>query len=106
VLDRISLHSCADHVPAVAFLDVTWYTRLTQERGDDAAAELAAMVGRLVCRTSIEQGGKPSNGWATARCSTSPTRPGRLGHAGDAQRPRCGRPAARPRRIHAGPVLF
>jgi class 3 adenylate cyclase len=33
--------------------------RLTQERGDDAAAELAATVARLVRRSSVQHGGKP-----------------------------------------------
>jgi len=45
--------------PAICFLDITGYTRLTSERGDAAAADLAAGLNRLVTRTSVERGGKP-----------------------------------------------
>jgi len=45
--------------PAICFLDITGYTRLTQERGDEAAAELAASLNRLVTRTSLDRGGRP-----------------------------------------------
>lgn len=45
--------------PAMCFLDITGYTRLTQERGDEAAAELATELSRLVQRTSVQHGGKP-----------------------------------------------
>jgi adenylate cyclase len=53
------LHSRLDHPPAMCFLDITGYTRLTQEHGDAAAAELAEQLGRLVQRTSIKYGGRP-----------------------------------------------
>ena len=43
----------------MCFLDITGYTRLTQERGDAAAAELAERLGRLVQRTSVKHGGRP-----------------------------------------------
>jgi adenylate cyclase len=45
--------------PAMCFLDITGYTRLTQERGDEAAAALAAQLARLVQRTSVQHGGRP-----------------------------------------------
>jgi adenylate cyclase len=45
--------------PAVCFLDITGYTRLTEERGDEAAADLAARLSRLVRRTSLDHGGQP-----------------------------------------------
>jgi len=45
--------------PAICFLDITGYTRLTHERGDEAAADLAAGLGRLVHRTATERGGRP-----------------------------------------------
>jgi adenylate cyclase len=45
--------------PAICFLDITGYTRLTRERGDEAAADLAEALGRLVTRSSLERGGKP-----------------------------------------------
>jgi len=47
------------HPPAMCFLDITGYTRLTQEHGDEAAASLAERLGRLVQRTSLAQGGRP-----------------------------------------------
>ncbi|HET9497602.1 MAG TPA: adenylate/guanylate cyclase domain-containing protein [Candidatus Limnocylindria bacterium] len=48
-----------DRPPAVCFLDITGYTRLTSERGDAAAAQLATELGRLVQRTSVQHGGRP-----------------------------------------------
>lgn len=47
-----------DRPPAICFLDLTGYTRLTDERGDAAAAELAGQLARLVQRTSAQHGGK------------------------------------------------
>jgi len=46
-------------LPGICFLDITGYTRLTQERGDAAAAELAEQLARLVQRTSAQHGGRP-----------------------------------------------
>jgi adenylate cyclase len=43
----------------MCFLDITGYTRLTQERGDDAAADLAAELSRLVQRSSVRHTGRP-----------------------------------------------
>jgi adenylate cyclase len=43
----------------VCFLDLTGYTRLTEERGDEAAAELAETLAALVRRRSQEHGGRP-----------------------------------------------
>jgi adenylate cyclase len=45
--------------PAICFLDITGYTRLTYERGDEAAADLAEQLGRLVTRSTRESGGRP-----------------------------------------------
>jgi adenylate cyclase len=49
----------ATRVPAMCFLDITGYTRLTEERGDTAAAQLAEALTRLVQRTSVQHGGRP-----------------------------------------------
>jgi adenylate cyclase len=46
-------------VPAMCFLDLVGYTRLTEERGDAAAAELAATLAVLVNQVSREHGGVP-----------------------------------------------
>ena len=48
-----------EHPPAICFLDLTGYTRLTEEHGDDAAADLASTLGRVVRRSSAQHGGKP-----------------------------------------------
>jgi class 3 adenylate cyclase len=44
--------------PAVSFLDLSGYTRLTDEKGDEAAAELAGKLRALVRRSSQEHGGE------------------------------------------------
>jgi class 3 adenylate cyclase len=46
-------------VPAMCFLDLVGYTRLTEEQGDQVAAELAERLGVLVDRSSREHGGVP-----------------------------------------------
>jgi adenylate cyclase len=56
---RAGIHSRLERLPAICFLDITGYTRLTQELGDDAAADTAATVARLVRRSSVQHGGKP-----------------------------------------------
>lgn len=53
------IHSRLERPPAICFLDITGYTRLTQERGDEAAADLAATLARLVQRGSVPFGGTP-----------------------------------------------
>jgi adenylate cyclase len=46
-------------VPAMCFLDLVGYTRLTEEQGDQAAAELAGRLAVLVGRSAREHGGVP-----------------------------------------------
>lgn len=58
-LEEAGVRSKLDRPPAVCFLDLSGYTRLTEERGDEAAAELAASLAQLVQRTSGEHGGWP-----------------------------------------------
>jgi len=58
-LAQAGVVSRLDRPPAMCFLDITGYTRLTQERGDEAAAQLATELSRLVQRTSVQHGGKP-----------------------------------------------
>lgn len=58
-LDRAGLQQRVDREPAMCFLDITGFTRLTQERGDLAAAELAERLSRVVQRTSVQHGGRP-----------------------------------------------
>jgi adenylate cyclase len=59
ILAQAGLHSRLERPPAMCFLDITGYTRLTQERGDAAAAELAEQLGHLVQRASLKYGGRP-----------------------------------------------
>src|SRR5262245_62510372 len=56
LMAKAGIHSRLQRLPAICFLDITGYTRLTEERGDDAAADLAAMVHRLVGRSSVQHG--------------------------------------------------
>jgi adenylate cyclase len=48
-----------ERMPAMCFLDLAGYTRVTEERGDRAAAELAAGLAALVERSSRPHGGTP-----------------------------------------------
>jgi class 3 adenylate cyclase len=48
-----------ERVPAMCFLDLVGYTRLTEEHGDQAAAELAGRLAVLVGRSSRAHGGVP-----------------------------------------------
>ena len=59
LMERQGIKSRLERLPAICFLDITGYARLTQERGDDAAADLAARLARLVQRSSMRYGGKP-----------------------------------------------
>ena len=56
---KAGIHSRLERPPAICFLDISGYTRLTQERGDDAAAELSVTLARLVQRSSVQRGGRP-----------------------------------------------
>jgi adenylate cyclase len=56
---RAGLYQPVDRPPAICFLDLSGYTRLTEEHGDAAAADLAGRLARLVQRTSAQHGGKP-----------------------------------------------
>ena len=58
-MTRAGLYSPVDRPPAICFLDLSGYTRLTDQRGDAAAADLAGRLSRLVNRTSTQHGGKP-----------------------------------------------
>ena len=53
------LHTPTTRVPAICFLDLTGYTRLTEERGDSVAADLAQRLASMVERHSRRHGGTP-----------------------------------------------
>jgi adenylate cyclase len=58
-LERAGLHQRVSRPPAICFVDLTGYTRLTEERGDEVAARLAASLAALVEDISRRHGGKP-----------------------------------------------
>jgi len=47
-LERAGLFRRVDRIPAICFVDLTGCTRLTEERGDEAAARLATSLATLV----------------------------------------------------------
>ena len=93
--------------PTMCFLDITGFTRLTSERGDKAAADLADVLGRLVTRVSVENGGRPVK-WLGDGVMFHFREPGpgviaALTMADEV--PRAGLPPAHVG-LHAGPVVF
>jgi class 3 adenylate cyclase/DNA-binding transcriptional MerR regulator len=58
VLDRAGLRPRTETLPAMCFLDISGYTRLTEERGDEAAADLAARLAGSVHQASERHRGK------------------------------------------------
>jgi adenylate cyclase len=58
-LEQAGVLGQPERVPAMCFLDLVGYTRLTEERGDQVAAELAATLAVLVDRSSRQHGGVP-----------------------------------------------
>ena len=59
ILEAKGLHQRLDTPPCVCFVDLTGFTRLTEEQGDAAAAELAGRLGALVEGISRRHGGRP-----------------------------------------------
>jgi class 3 adenylate cyclase len=58
-LEKAGLHRVKVQHPAMCFLDLSGYTRLTEQQGDDVAARLAGVLGRLVQRLANEHEGRP-----------------------------------------------
>jgi adenylate cyclase len=58
-LEEVGAIARPDRVPAMCFVDLAGYTRLTEEQGDRAAAELASTLAVLVERVSRAVGGTP-----------------------------------------------
>jgi adenylate cyclase len=57
-LETAGLYKRMRRPPAVSFLDLSGFTRLTEEGGDEVAADLAARLRSLVRRSSQEHGGE------------------------------------------------
>jgi len=60
LLAEAGVHTRLQELPAICFLDITGYTQLTEDQGDEAAAELAETVSGIVRRVSARFGGKPT----------------------------------------------
>jgi adenylate cyclase len=107
LMEQAGIHSRLERLPAICFLDVSGYTRLTQELGDDAAAEMAATVARLVQRSSLQHGGKPIK-WLGDGVMFHFTEPGRGVRAALEMVDGLGGAGLPPAHVglHAGPVIF
>ncbi|HEX6263394.1 MAG TPA: adenylate cyclase regulatory domain-containing protein [Actinomycetota bacterium] len=57
-LERAGLRQRVERPPAICFVDLTGYTSFTEERGDEAAARLAASLAALVDEISLRRGGR------------------------------------------------
>jgi adenylate cyclase len=58
-LEAEGIESHVPQPPAICFVDLTGYTRLTEERGDRFAADVAAQLASLVKDISRRRGGSP-----------------------------------------------
>jgi adenylate cyclase len=58
-LEGSELAERVPHPPAICFVDLTGYTQLTEERGDEAAADVAGRLAALVTDISRSRGGRP-----------------------------------------------
>jgi adenylate cyclase len=93
--------------PAMCFLDLAGYTRLTEERGDRAAAALASSLADLVEQVSLPHGGQPVK-WLGDGVMFHFRRPGQAVVAAlemVERTPQAGLPPAHVG-LHAGPVVF
>jgi adenylate cyclase len=93
--------------PAMCFLDLAGYTRLTEERGDRAAAALVTSLADLVEQVSLPHGGQPVK-WLGDGVMFHFRQPGRAVVAAlemVERTPQAGLPPAHVG-LHAGPVVF
>ena len=106
-LDAEGIESHVPQPPAICFVDLTGYTRLTEERGDRFAADVAAQLASLVKDISRRRGGSPIR-WLGDGGMFHFRDPARAVDAGldmVEQAPASGLPPAHIG-IHAGPVIF
>jgi adenylate cyclase len=106
-LEAEGIESRIPQPPAICFVDLTGYTRLTEERGDRFAADVASQLASLVKDISRRRGGNPIRwlGDGGMFHSRDPARSVEAGLDMVEQAPRIGLPPAHIG-IHAGPVIF
>jgi adenylate cyclase len=106
-LEAEGIESRIPRPPAICFVDLTGYTRLTEERGDRFAADVASQLASLVKDIARRRGGNPIR-WLGDGGMFHFRDPARSVEAGldmVEQAPRIGLPPAHIG-IHAGPVIF
>ena len=106
-LDGEGIESHVPQPPAICFVDLTGYTRLTEERGDRFAADVAAQLASLVKDIARRRGGSPIR-WLGDGGMFHFRDPAHAVEAGldmVEQTPAIGLPPAHIG-IHAGPVIF
>jgi class 3 adenylate cyclase len=59
VLERAGLYQRVERTPTICFVDLTGYTRLTEEQGDEVAARLASRLAALVDGVALRHAGRP-----------------------------------------------
>jgi class 3 adenylate cyclase len=107
ILEANGLHQRLEAPPCVCFVDLTGYTRLTEEQGDAAAAELAGRLAALVEGISRRHGGRPVRwlGDGGMFVSREPANAVQAALEMVAQAPGAGLPPTHIG-IHSGPVVF
>jgi adenylate cyclase len=106
-LDGEGIESHVPQPPAICFVDLAGYTRLTEERGDRFAADVAAQLASLVKDIARRRGGSPIR-WLGDGGMFHFRDPAHAVEAGldmVEQAPAIGLPPAHIG-IHAGPVIF
>ncbi len=106
-LEAEGIESHVPQPPAICFVDLTGYTRLTEERGDRFAADVAAQLASLVKDISRRRGGSPIRwlGDGGMFLFRDPARSVEAGLDMVEQAAAIGLPPAHIG-IHAGPVIF
>ncbi len=106
-LDGEGIESHVPRPPAICFVDLTGYTRLTEERGDRFAAEVASQLSSLVKDIARRRGGSPIRwlGDGGMFLFRDPAHAVEAGLDMVEQAPAIGLPPAHIG-IHAGPVIF
>lgn len=106
-LEDIGEHQRLRRPPAMCFLDLAGYTRITEERGDEVAAELAGELAGIVARTARDHGGQAVKwlGDGVMFHFKEPRRAVRAALRMVRDTPEAGLPPAHVG-IHAGPIVF